>query len=462
MNSHQDPNDPSDTPPIDPPHTHPHEPVESPTADGQDPTPPPRPAPSAPTATSPNFFNWIRGLGVARGQDRWIGGVASGIAARTGFDPVLVRGGFVLLAIFGGIGILLYGLAWALLPEPDGRIHLESATRGSWTSGMTGALILTLVGIGRPNSPFFVDDGSGAFFWTIFWVGAVVFGIYAVVSRSNKKPATSPLAGEMYSAASDTQGTLRAPGALSPPPLYSQLPPIPEPALDRPKPGKPPIPKPTGAELALFAGGALIAVGAVLVLDYTGIFNLGNSVIPVAIGAGLILLGLGIVTLGMRGITSGFLGFLVAVGIVVAVVAGSTVTTGTLAVGSDAGWTATSADAASEGYTVAAGQATLDLRNLTDLDEDLVVPVNSVAGNLGILIPDDVPVQVRSSTALGSLNTVDNGQEESAGGLWQPAEINLNENATGPSIILEIRSAMSNTTVATTQTELENVGGISR
>ena len=99
-------------------------------------------ASSTPRAGSgAGFFGWVRSLRVTRGQDRWIGGVATGISARTGLDVVLVRGLFVVLAIFGGIGLLAYGLAWALLPEPDGRIHAESAARGSWTSGMTGALV---------------------------------------------------------------------------------------------------------------------------------------------------------------------------------------------------------------------------------------------------------------------------------------------------------------------------------
>lgn len=490
MNPHQDPNDHSDNPPIEAT----PDPVESTAGHGQDFSPRDQPAGEAPPAVngmpdpdsapggtpradtppaaSTNFFGWLRGLGIVRGQDRWIGGVASGIAVRTGLDPVLIRGGFILLAIFGGVGVLLYGLAWALLPEPDGRIHLESAARGSWTSGMTGALILTVVGIGRPNFPFFVDDGGGgAFFWTIFWIGAVIFGIYVVVTMSNKKTdapgtASAPPAGahtsSTHTVATDKPGTSRPPGTLTPPPLYSELPPLPAPRQRPPVPQKPPVPKPSGAELALYLGGALIAVGAVLVLDYTGIFSLGNSAIPVAIAAGLILLGLGIVTLGLRGRTSGFLGFMAAVGMAAAVVTGSTLGTGALTIGSSAVWSPTTERPASDGYTVVAGQGTVDLSNLANLDEDLVVPVNSLAGNVGILIPDDVPVEVRSSIALGALSTVDNGQEATAGGMWHPAQIDLNQDASGPRIILEIRGAMSHTTVAATQTELENVGGISR
>ncbi|MHA7153912.1 PspC domain-containing protein [Arthrobacter sp. TMN-50] len=472
MNPHQDPNDPQPEPSADqtpqpepasrsgqapPSGNDTNGPHGLPTAEQL----PPQTTRTSP-ATSTNFFDWLRGLGVVRGQDRWIGGVATGIAARTGLDPVLIRGGFVLLAIFGGIGILLYGLAWALLPEPDSRIHLESATRGSWTSGMTGALILTIAGIGRPNFPFFSDGGGGAFFWTIFWIGAVILAVYLVATRSNRKARATNTVGRTHTVAAEKLGSARPPGSLPPPPLYSQLSPPTAPRYSPPVPRKPPTPKPTGAELALYLGGALIAVGSVLMLDYTGIFDLGSSVIPVAIAAGLILLGLGIVTLGIRGRASGFLGFMAAVGIAAAVVTGSTFGDGTIIVGSSAVWTPATEDPASEGYTVVASQGTIDLSNLTNLDDDVVVPVNSLAGNVGILIPDDVPVQVRSSVALGALSTVDNGQEATAGGMWHPAEIDLNQSASGPSIILEILGAMSHTTVAATQTELEDVGGISR
>ena len=96
---------------------------------------------------STDFFTWIRSHGVQRGRDRWIGGVSSGIAQRMGIDPLIVRGIFIVLTLFAGIGVLLYGLAWAFLPEPDGRIHVQEAGAGRWSTGMTGALITTVVGL---------------------------------------------------------------------------------------------------------------------------------------------------------------------------------------------------------------------------------------------------------------------------------------------------------------------------
>lgn len=51
------------------------------------------------------------------GDDVVIAGVASGIGAYFGIDPIWIRLGFVLLALSSGFGILLYILLWVILPE---------------------------------------------------------------------------------------------------------------------------------------------------------------------------------------------------------------------------------------------------------------------------------------------------------------------------------------------------------
>lgn len=48
-----------------------------------------------------------------------IGGVCSGLAAYWQMDPTIVRIVFVLLAIFGFAGVLIYLILWAVLPEAN-------------------------------------------------------------------------------------------------------------------------------------------------------------------------------------------------------------------------------------------------------------------------------------------------------------------------------------------------------
>lgn len=53
-------------------------------------------------------------------DDRMIAGVAGGIGEYFHIDPVLVRIGFVALALFGGAGLIVYPIAWLFVPDADG------------------------------------------------------------------------------------------------------------------------------------------------------------------------------------------------------------------------------------------------------------------------------------------------------------------------------------------------------
>ena len=48
-----------------------------------------------------------------------LAGVASGLADYFDIDPTLVRIGFVVLALFGGLAVPLYLAGWLLIPEEE-------------------------------------------------------------------------------------------------------------------------------------------------------------------------------------------------------------------------------------------------------------------------------------------------------------------------------------------------------
>ena len=50
---------------------------------------------------------------------RIVGGVCAGIGRHLRIDPLIVRIVFVAAATAGGVGIVLYGLAWVLVPVDD-------------------------------------------------------------------------------------------------------------------------------------------------------------------------------------------------------------------------------------------------------------------------------------------------------------------------------------------------------
>jgi len=51
------------------------------------------------------------------GNDRILGGVCGGIADYLGVDPVIIRLLWVLLVLMGGAGVLLYLIAWIIIPR---------------------------------------------------------------------------------------------------------------------------------------------------------------------------------------------------------------------------------------------------------------------------------------------------------------------------------------------------------
>ena len=50
-------------------------------------------------------------------SDKMVAGVCAGLAKYFDLDPVLMRVIFVLLALAGGPGILIYIIMWVVMPE---------------------------------------------------------------------------------------------------------------------------------------------------------------------------------------------------------------------------------------------------------------------------------------------------------------------------------------------------------
>lgn len=152
----------------------------------------PQPDPQRPrTRATTSFFDSVRRTGLVRTDQRWVGGVAGGLAQRLNVDPVLVRCIWAVLCVFSGVGLLLYGIAWALLPEEgDGRIHLQQALHGEAESGLAGAAAAVVAGFvlqHRGVLPvwwYATDDWAGGFslvFWTLMQVGLTAGIIWLVI-----------------------------------------------------------------------------------------------------------------------------------------------------------------------------------------------------------------------------------------------------------------------------------------
>lgn len=49
-------------------------------------------------------------------QDRMLAGICGGIAEYLGWDPTVVRVGWIILTLLGGSGILIYLILWLVMP----------------------------------------------------------------------------------------------------------------------------------------------------------------------------------------------------------------------------------------------------------------------------------------------------------------------------------------------------------
>ena len=154
------------------------------------------PQPEPQRGSTHRFFDSLRGSGLMRTNERWVAGVAGGVAYRFDLDPTLVRCVWVVLSLFAGVGLVLYGLAWALLPEEsDGRIHLEEALSGRFNAGLAGAIGMTIIGMSTFGSGFIPnwyvhEAGIAAALWPLFWLGLFILGIVFLIRRAQDRRAS--------------------------------------------------------------------------------------------------------------------------------------------------------------------------------------------------------------------------------------------------------------------------------
>ena len=123
------------------------------TADHAAPEPPP---------TAPRLYR--------RTRHRILGGVAGGIADHIGMSARWVRLVFVLLALFGGVGVVLYGVFWIVLPPPPGQ---PERIRATWVQWVLGAILaigaIGIVAHTLPLGSLFVPSVLAIFGAALIW-----------------------------------------------------------------------------------------------------------------------------------------------------------------------------------------------------------------------------------------------------------------------------------------------------
>lgn len=422
-----------------------------------------------------SFFRWIRGLGVQRGERHWIGGVSSGLGQRFGIDTALARGIVLVIVIFSGVGLLLYGVAWALLPGPDGRIHLQEAGRGQWSAGMTGAVVFAVIGLA--NGPFVLggwrfDDGDswwGGLIWTALVVAAAIWFFSSRPSRQGNT-------GNQHDGGAPT-GAPGDPGAASPSAVYEgpsasaayrpyepqgRYPASPAtggpgtastagtataagvgPGPTRPLPPRRPqaLPRPAvpGHSVAVVLGLAVLVAGAVILTSMNGILDYGGREATVALAAATTVLGAGLVGAAIRKLRGGALtGFTIALLVPTLLVGGLG-----NQFAADRSWPGPVVERNGNDYTYVFNSGNLDLTSYADMTEDTTLSVTNVFSSLKVTVPADIPVRVAGDSAFYSLevHTAEGVQKYS--GIARDDTVNINPDATGPVLRLDIDGAFN-------------------
>ena len=81
-------------------------------------------------------------------DDRLIAGIAGGLGDFFRIDPVIVRVGFIVLALFGGVGPVLYLVSWLIVPLGDSGSILANALRSGAPRRFRNLVGIVLIAFG--------------------------------------------------------------------------------------------------------------------------------------------------------------------------------------------------------------------------------------------------------------------------------------------------------------------------
>lgn len=321
--------------------------------------------------------------------DRKVAGVAGGLARHLDLDPVVLRVAFVVLAFFGGAGVLLYGAGWLLVPEEGS----EEATVRLDDRNRTVALVL----VGALAALALLGDtlGSGGGWW-FPWPLLLVAGVVYLVSRNrHDTPPPAPATGAPAPSTA-TEPLARhgiVPGAPAGPVPAPWIPPTVAPFPPAPPRRRGPV---LFWPTLLVAGSA---VGLLAVLDGAGL-DVADSAYPATV---LVVTGLGL----LLGAFWGRAGGLIALGLVAALAtAGSTA-------GDELGFEglvarpATAADVAGS-YEQTVGEIVLDLSRVEDPGElaGRTVQLDASLGRIEVVLPPGLEAVVVSDMRLGTVRVL--------------------------------------------------------
>lgn len=326
-------------------------------------------------------------------DDRRIAGVAGGLARHLDIDPIIVRVALVVLVFFGGAGLLLYGAIWLLVPEegsPAQPLGLDDRNRN-----------IALIGTGALAAIAAVGDFAGAFWfpWPLVIIALLVVWFLNRKEKREQQPSSysTPMSGYGAPAATTVQPgwqTQTMPGTDDPAqPYQAPYQPYQYPTYVRPR-----NPRKRGPILFWFTL-ALIATG----VGTLGIIDVSGAAVPDAAYPALAMSLTGAMLL--LGAFWGRAGGLIFIGLITAAA-----TLGATATDNYDGkrliYTPTSSAEVRDTYEMHAGELTLDLSDVDDVEglDGRELAIDGGIGEIEVIVPDGMDITVDATTGVGDVS----------------------------------------------------------
>lgn len=339
--------------------------------------------------------------------DRKVAGVAGGLGVYLGIDPVIVRILFVVLAIFGGSGLLLYLVAWLLIPEEGterSEVQRFVDRNGTVALVILGVVVAVLL-IASSQALRWWGFGSGL--WPLVVVAGVGLVVWYVLRQQAPPPAAPAAPAAPYQPASPYQPAVAPAVAPAPPRPASPLGLI-------------------TMSLATLTAGVLVA------LDLADVISLPSVVLFAVLTA---IVGLGLVV----GSVVGRARWLVVPGVLLALVTAATASVPTYASGQTGNtvWAPTSVASIATSYEWGAGDVTLDLTAVAPTGRT-PVKAGLGAGTLTVVLPPTARAVVDASVGVGSITMPDGSVSSGFGRHTEQTLVGPSGPATGGTFVLDL------------------------
>lgn len=351
---------------------------------------------SSPGANGEQVLDQLRGLRRSR-DDKVLAGVCGGLGRSLGVDPLLLRVVIAVMVLFAGTGLVLYAIAWLLLPTDDGTasVGAQALARGrhhpSTQTVWLAVVLVMAVALGIVGA---FNRWDGPILLSLAVVGLLVWllrsdrdgSATAIPPSPPTSPTSPPPSVATPLAPAQGQGQWRS----SPPPS--------------PAPPRPPTPR--SLLFGLTVSSALIAVGVLAAVDASGA-DPWPGTYPALI---LAVVGLGLLVGAWFGRARGLIFW----GLVLALVTTATSVAGHAAESFpnrtvDTTVTVSQVDQVPTADRYGAGQVEYDLSSLDVAGQTVRMRAQIGFGEIVVVVPPDVDVTLDARTGVGGLTLF--GQE---------------------------------------------------